>query len=53
MLKKLMILLMALFLSFGTLAGCYQTGKVTGEAAEEVKEGAEAFEEGYEEGKDE
>ncbi len=53
MMKKVMILLMALFLSFGSLAGCYQTGKVTGEAAEKVEEGAEAFGEGYEEGKDE
>ena len=53
MMKKVMILLTALFLSFGTLAGCYQTGKVSGEAAEEIQEGAEAFEEGYEEGKDE
>jgi hypothetical protein len=52
MMKKLTILLMALFLSFGTLAGCYQTGKVTGEAAEEVEEGAEEFGEGYEEGKE-
>lgn len=53
MMKKVMILLMALFLSFGTLAGCYQTGKVSGEAADEIEEGADAFEEGYEEGKDE
>lgn len=52
MMKKLLILMLALFLSFGTLAGCYQTGKVSGEAAEEIEEGAESFEEGYEEGKD-
>jgi len=52
MMKKMMILMMALFLSFGSLAGCYKTGKVTGEAAQEIEEGADAFEEGYEEGQD-
>jgi hypothetical protein len=33
------------------LAGCYTTGRVTGEAAEGVERGADQFQEGYQEGR--
>jgi hypothetical protein len=49
--KKILAALAGGFIAATSLAGCYSTGKVTGEAAEGVEHGAHEFKKGYEEGK--
>jgi hypothetical protein len=51
MLKKIIVPMMILTLSLGSLAGCQTMGKATGDAAQEAERGAEDFKEGYEQGK--
>lgn len=49
--KRALIIATLLCLSFGFTAGCYQTGKVAGEAVKGVENGVKDMQKGYEHGK--
>jgi hypothetical protein len=49
--KKVLLIGMLISLTFCFIAGCYQTGKVAGEAVKGMEEGAKDLQKGYEHGK--
>ena len=52
MFKKIIMLVILVFIFSTTVYGCQQLGRETGEGVQEVEEGAEDFQEGYEEGRE-
>lgn len=49
--KKTILMAMLIALSLGSTVGCYQTGKVAGEAVKGMEDGAKDLQKGYEHGK--
>lgn len=49
--KKALLIGMLISLTLCFTAGCYQTGKVAGEAVKGMEEGAKDLQKGYEHGK--
>ncbi|MBI5446019.1 MAG: hypothetical protein HY900_33000 [Deltaproteobacteria bacterium] len=51
MAKRILSALLLGLVTLTSLAGCYATGRATGEAAKGVEQGAQEFKEGYQEGR--
>ena len=49
--KRILLIAMLISLSLCFTAGCYQTGKVAGEAVKGMEDGAKDLQKGYEHGK--
>ncbi len=49
--KKTLLIVMLISLSLCFTVGCYQTGKVAGEAVKGMEDGADSLKKGYEHGK--